>query len=56
MPTYEYRCTDCGERFTRLESIQQHDRQRPAPACPKCRSPDVERVLTPVFVKTIRKS
>jgi putative FmdB family regulatory protein len=55
MPTYEYQCTDCGERFARLESIEEHAEQ-PVPPCPKCRSSAVERVFSAFFAKTIRKS
>jgi len=54
MPTYEYACTKCNERFTRHESIGDHGRDRPI--CPKCGARVVEPVLSPFFAKTIRKS
>jgi putative FmdB family regulatory protein len=56
MPIYEYRCTACSERFSRQESIEDHGRQRPPPACPKCGAPAVEPVVSPFFAKTVRKS
>ena len=54
MPTYEYRCGECGKQFTRLERISQHGRKRPA--CPKCKSAKVSQVPSPFFAKTGKKS
>jgi putative FmdB family regulatory protein len=54
MATYEYECRDCGHEFVVLESLAQHGRKRPT--CPRCRSASVERVFTPFYAKTIRKS
>jgi len=54
MPIYEYRCTKCHKRFSRQEGIEEHGRRRPA--CPKCKSRAVERVFSPFFAKTVRKS
>ena len=54
MPTYEYRCENCGKRFSRIESISEHGRKRPA--CPKCKSRRVAQVLAPFFAKTKKKS
>ncbi len=54
MPTYEYRCTKCRARFSRLDGIEEHARKRPS--CPKCKSRAVEQVLSPFFAKTVRKS
>ena len=56
MPLYEYRCTACNARFSRAESIAAHDRRAGQPSCPKCRSTAVERVISPFFAKTVRKS
>jgi len=56
MPIYEYRCTACHEVFTRRETITEHGRAGPPPACPKCRSQAVEPVLSAFFAKTVRKS
>lgn len=41
MPTYDYRCTACGHRFERFESINDD-----APkACPKCSKKKAKRML-----------
>ena len=54
MPTYEYRCTSCGETFSRVERITDHPSNRPV--CPKCKSDRVEQRFSSVFVKTAKKS
>ena len=54
MATYEYECQDCGHEFAVIESLAQHGHKRPT--CPRCRSTGVERVYTPFYAKTIRKS
>lgn len=41
MPTYEYRCLDCGHQFEAFQSIQAD----PIRACPKC-SGRVERLIS----------
>ncbi len=58
MPTYEYRCQDCGHVFDRVEHVSEHTTLQTgqAPNCPKCGSKKVESVLTPFFAKTSRKS
>ncbi len=54
MPSYEYECEECGEHFTVLVSIAEHDRKRPF--CPKCKSRKVIQVLAPFYAKTVKKS
>jgi putative FmdB family regulatory protein len=54
MPTYEYRCEDCGHEFTTVLTISEHDRSKPA--CPACKSQRVQQAVSAVFVKTSRKS
>jgi putative FmdB family regulatory protein len=54
MPTYEYRCRSCHQTFTTSERISDHDATRAV--CPKCRSNDVERVMSGFYAKTARKS
>jgi putative FmdB family regulatory protein len=54
MPTYEYRCPDCHHVFDRVEPLAQHGDRHPN--CPKCKSKNVEQVLTPFFAKTSHKS
>jgi putative FmdB family regulatory protein len=53
MPTYEYRCKDCGHAFERVERMSEHTA---APKCPKCGSANVEWVPAPFYAKTSRKS
>ena len=36
MPTYEYRCENCGKSFERTETINEHDKAKVK--CPKCDS------------------
>jgi putative FmdB family regulatory protein len=54
MPTYEYRCEDCGHEFIVIATIREHDAKHPD--CPKCKSANVQQALSAVFVKTSRKS
>lgn len=54
MPTYQYRCSDCQHVFDRIEPLAEHGAKKPA--CPKCRSRNVEQVLTAFFAKTSHKA
>lgn len=54
MPTYEYRCSKCGKVFELQEHVAEHEKSHPR--CPSCQSPDVQPVLTDVYVKTSKKS
>ena len=54
MPTYEYRCEDCGHQFVEILSIKEHDTFKPR--CPQCQSEKVRQAVGNVFVKTSRKS
>jgi putative FmdB family regulatory protein len=54
MPTYVYRCEDCGHEFERVLLMSEHDRAKPQ--CPKCKSERVAQAVSSVFVKTSRKS
>ena len=45
MPTYEYRCTQCGHRFERWQSITAD----PIAECPECRGVP-KRVIFPVGI------
>ena len=46
MPVYEYICKDCKKEFVVRTKV----------ACPKCRSLNVDRHWTSVFVETARKT
>jgi putative FmdB family regulatory protein len=39
MPTYEYRCADCGEHFEVTCHLEERDQLA---LCPKCKSAKVE--------------
>jgi putative FmdB family regulatory protein len=54
MPTYEYRCQDCGETFERVEHISEH--QSDHPRCPKCGSEKVAQIPASFHAKTSKKS
>jgi putative FmdB family regulatory protein len=54
MPTYEYRCRQCHENFTVRERISDHTPENMV--CPRCRSRDVDRVMSAFYARTPRKS
>jgi putative FmdB family regulatory protein len=54
MPTYAYRCEQCGETFDRIESISAHGTAKPA--CPKCGSDKIASVPTAFVAVTGKKS
>ena len=54
MPTYEFKCRKCGEEFTLRERISEMGKRKVT--CPKCKSGDVERLLSGFYARTPRKS
>ena len=54
MPTYQYRCRDCGETFDQVERMSEHhaDGHR----CPRCGGENVAQLLSPFVAKTAKKS
>lgn len=54
MPTYEYRCKDCGHQFAEVMTISEHETHKPQ--CPKCKSKKIEQRLSSFFAKTSKKS
>lgn len=48
MPIYEYRCRHCSHEFEELVSVSAADRQL---ACPVCREPSAERLLSSFAVR-----
>jgi putative FmdB family regulatory protein len=54
MPTYEYRCEDCGETFEQRETIAEH--QTAKPKCSKCASEKIARAFSAFYAKTSQKS
>lgn len=43
VPIYEYRCTECGDKTERLESLG-HDSS--GEKCPSCRAGDIKKVFS----------
>jgi len=41
MPTYDYRCPDCGHEFEQFQSM----RDAPLKKCPECGSSKVKRLI-----------
>jgi putative FmdB family regulatory protein len=54
MPTYAYRCEQCGETFEQVETISEHGTTRPP--CPKCGSDKIAGVPTAFVAVTGKKS
>ena len=54
MPIYEFKCNDCGNLFDIIESLKEHDKHKEK--CPKCKSENIERVLSATSVVTSKKS
>ncbi len=54
MASYDFRCTSCDHIFT--HDLPMRDLGRVPVTCPDCGSDKVERVFTPFYAKTIRKS
>jgi len=54
VPTYEYRCQDCGHKFVEVLSLSEHEKHKPQ--CPKCKSRKVEQVFGEFYAKTSRKA
>ena len=50
MPTYEFQCNKCNEKFERFLSIK--DRESSKILCPKCRSEDVSQVFNALNIKS----
>ena len=54
MPTYAYRCEQCGTTFDEVQSIADHESVKPH--CPKCGSEQVVGVVSAFYAKTSKKS
>jgi putative FmdB family regulatory protein len=54
MPTYVYRCAQCGDTFERIETISEHGATKPS--CPKCGSDEIAGVPAPFVAMTGKKS
>ncbi len=45
MPLYEYRCTQCGHRFEKIQSFNAEPEQK----CPKCQGELIRPLTAPAF-------
>jgi putative FmdB family regulatory protein len=55
MPMYEFECADCSKSFDAKETFEEHDRHKEI-RCPYCGGTNVHQHVTPVGVKTTKKS
>ena len=55
MATYEFKCSQCGKRFSTNQTFREHDRHA-AVKCPQCRSAKVKQQVSRVFAHTAKKS
>jgi putative FmdB family regulatory protein len=54
MPTYEYKCMECGKESELYLSMSEHDRGNIQ--CPACKSTRMEQMMSAISAKTARKS
>ncbi len=54
MPTYAYVCRDCRKKFELIQTLSEHEKTKPA--CPKCKSKNLDRVWSNIQVHTSKKS
>jgi putative FmdB family regulatory protein len=54
MPTYEYKCLDCGKETELSLSISEHDRGKIT--CPGCKNTHMEQLISAISARTTRKS
>ncbi len=54
MPTYEFKCLNCQNKFQIIESITKYDQKKVK--CPKCGEKKLERLFSGVYVQTSSKS
>ena len=54
MPLYEYVCRKCGNKFSEVLTLKEHDKKKLQ--CPQCKSRDLEHVIEPFFARTASKT
>jgi putative FmdB family regulatory protein len=54
MPSYEYKCMDCGKESELNLSMSEHDRGNIK--CPACKSDRMEQLISTISARTSRKS
>ena len=55
MPTYEYRCRDCGKKFSKSMTLREHERTG-KPPCPKCDNRKVDQLPSLFQASTSKKA
>jgi putative FmdB family regulatory protein len=56
MPTYEFDCEKCGNKFTLILTVREYDKERERFRCPKCKSKKVKQAISSFIAKTTNKS
>lgn len=54
MPVYDFRCSKCNKKFTRMMSISEYESRKYK--CPKCGSGRVEQLVSSFLTITSKKS
>jgi putative FmdB family regulatory protein len=54
MPQYDYRCEDCGKKFSLYLAMAEKDRARKI--CPKCGGRKAKQLFSGFYAKTSKKS
>ncbi len=54
MPTYEFKCMNCGEEFVLVMSLK--EREEAKIRCPKCNGENIKVQLGSFYAKTSKKS
>jgi putative FmdB family regulatory protein len=56
MPTYEFDCEKCANRFTLILTMREYEKERQGLRCPKCKSKRITQALSLFAAKTTHKS
>ncbi len=56
MPTYEFDCERCGNKFSLILTTREYEKEKDRFRCPKCRSKRVKQVLSSFITRTTKKS
>jgi len=54
MPQYNFLCRACKKEFSKILTLSEYDKGKPA--CPHCRSKDVEQQWAAFYAVTSKKS
>jgi putative FmdB family regulatory protein len=56
MPTYEFHCEKCGNKFTSILTMREYEKEKERFRCPKCKSKKVKQIFSPFVAKTTHKA